>query len=122
MKIPDHAYIALTIVLTVTSQILMRWQISMLPSLPEAMGAKLLVLSQYLLRPCILLAVASTFLSGLCWMAALTKFPLSYAFPFLAINFVAILVASAVLFHEPINMQKVIGNLLIVSGVFFLAR
>jgi len=116
-----HSYIAMTIVLTVYSQIVIRWQMSELPAPPASLGPKLLFLVSALFQPWIFSAVAATFFSGLCWMVALSKFPLSYAFPFMALNFLLVMLASAVLFGEPLTATKVGGNLLIVAGVFVLA-
>jgi drug/metabolite transporter (DMT)-like permease len=121
MRMPSHLFIALTVALTVYSQLVMRWQISVAPPAPQPVFEKLLFVASLLLRPWVLSAVAATFFSGLCWMAALTRFPLSYAFPFMALNFVLVAVASAILFDEPLTATKIGGNLLIVAGVLLLA-
>lgn len=121
-KIGNHLYIFLTIALTVYSQLVLRWQMSKLGTPPEAFQDKLYFLLAALFKPWTLSAVAATFLSGLAWMIALTRFELSYAFPFMAFNFVLIMLASAVLFGEAVTTSKVVGNLLIVAGVIFLAR
>lgn len=121
MRLPAHLFIALTVLLTVYSQLVMRWQISQAPPAPHAFLPKLGFVALLLFRPWVITAVAATFLSGLCWMAALTRFQLSYAFPFMALNFVLVAIASAVLFGEPLTPSKIGGNLLIVAGVFLLA-
>lgn len=121
MKFPGHSFIALTIALTVYSQVMIRWQMSQLLPPPTALGPKFLFLLQALFRPWIMSSVVATFLAGLCWMAVLSRFPLSYAFPFMALNFVLVLFASALFFNEPLTLAKIAGNMLIVAGVFVLA-
>ena len=47
----------------------------------------------------------------------MTKFELSYAYPFMSLAFVLVLVLSAVLFHEPLTVPKILGVLLIIIGI-----
>ena len=47
----------------------------------------------------------------------MTKFELSYAYPFTSVGFVLVLILSAVFFHEAITIPKVIGMVLIVAGI-----
>ncbi|MNU09550.1 putative 4-amino-4-deoxy-L-arabinose-phosphoundecaprenol flippase subunit ArnE [compost metagenome] len=50
-------------------------------------------------------------------MAALTKFPLNFAYPFTSLSFVAVLLASAVLFYEPVTLSKWVGLAFLILGV-----
>jgi multidrug transporter EmrE-like cation transporter len=50
-------------------------------------------------------------------MAAMTKFDLSYAYPFMSLNFVLVLMLSAFFFGEPITPSKLIGLFLIIGGI-----
>jgi multidrug transporter EmrE-like cation transporter len=63
-----------------------------------------------------------TFLGGLCWMVAMTKVELSYAYPFIGLVFVLILICSSALFHEAITVSKVIGVLLVIAGILVASR
>jgi drug/metabolite transporter (DMT)-like permease len=121
-KLFDHAYIASTILLTVYSQVIMRWQMSMLAIAPDGLVPKLVFFISNLWRPWILTALAATFLAGITWMIVLSKFKLSYAFPFMALNFLLVMLASAVFFGESLTSGKLIGNVLIIAGVVALAR
>jgi multidrug transporter EmrE-like cation transporter len=58
----------------------------------------------------------------LSWMAALTRFQLSYAYPFVSITFAAMLLLSAALFGEAITPAKATGIALIMLGVAIGAR
>jgi drug/metabolite transporter (DMT)-like permease len=48
----------------------------------------------------ILSGFLSAFLASLCWMAAMTKFELSFAYPFMSLSFVFVLVSSMLFFGE----------------------
>jgi len=56
---------------------------------------------------------------GLLWIVVLRKFPLSFAYPFLSMSFVLLLMISSWFFGEAITLYKIIGSLFIVAGVFF---
>ena len=55
-------------------------------------------------------------------MATMTKFDISYAYPFTMLGFVAVLALSALLLGESFNMYKIIGCLIIVIGVIITSR
>ena len=55
-------------------------------------------------------------------MATMTKFDISYAYPFTMLGFVAVLVLSALLLGETFNIYKIIGCLTIVVGVIIASR
>jgi multidrug transporter EmrE-like cation transporter len=55
-------------------------------------------------------------------MAAMTKFELSYAYPFMSLAFVLVLGLSAVFFQEAITMPKVLGLSLIILGIIIGSR
>ena len=67
-------------------------------------------------------AVVAGFFALLCWLAAMTKFELSYAYPFMSLAFVLVLIFSAVLFHEAVTVPKVLGVVLIMAGIIVASR
>ncbi len=66
--------------------------------------------------------MAAGFFALVCWLAAMTKFELSYAYPLMSLAFVLVLIFSAFLFHEPVTAPKVLGILLIMLGIFVASR
>jgi len=118
----DHVYIGLTIILTVYSQLILRWQIGLAGPPPVDLLGKAHFVLVRLFNPWILSAVVATFFSGVSWMLAMTKFEVSYAYPFVSLNYVIILGASVLLFQEAVTLPKVVGNGLIIIGIILLAR
>ena len=55
-------------------------------------------------------------------MAAVSRFELSKAYPFMSLNFVVVLFLSSVLFSETVTLPKVLGMGLIVLGTVVSAR
>lgn len=121
-RLADHAAIAMTIVFTVYSQIIIRWQMAKAGSLPMEASGKFQFIAALLLQPWIISAIAASFLSGISWMLALSRFELSYAFPFMGLNFIIVLFASVFLFGETLSTTKMIGTTLVVAGIVLLAR
>jgi drug/metabolite transporter (DMT)-like permease len=69
------------------------------------------------LNPWIITGLLSAFLASLFWMAAMTKFPISYAYPFTSLAFVLVVFLGAVFFNEPITWPRVVGLATIVAGI-----
>lgn len=113
----SYFYIFMTIALTVFGQIVIKWQVLKVGSLPESTPEKIGFLLHLLLNPWIVSALAAAFLASFFWMAAMTKLQLSHAYPFMGLTFVIILLASGFFFHEPITTLKVVGVALIVLGL-----
>jgi drug/metabolite transporter (DMT)-like permease len=85
--------------------------------LPEVFAAKITFLMQLFIDPYIVSAFASAFVASIFWMAAMTKFQISYAYPFMSLSFVLVLFLSAYLFGEAITFGKLLGLLFIITGL-----
>ncbi|WP_382400327.1 EamA family transporter [Lentibacillus salinarum] len=112
-----YLYIFGTILFTVYGQIVLKWQMDQAGTLPESLWDKMTFLLQLLLNPWILSGFAAAFLAALCWMAAMTKFNISYAYPFMSLSFVLVFLLSVVLFGDPVTVQKIVGLTLIIAGI-----
>jgi undecaprenyl phosphate-alpha-L-ara4N flippase subunit ArnF len=56
------------------------------------------------------------------WLHVLKILPLSIAYPAASISYIGVIIASAVFLGEPVNLFKIIGAALIITGVFFISR
>lgn len=117
-----HLYIVSTIVFTVYGQLILKWQVAKAGALPVSTYEKMLFLLRLLMNGWVLSGFLAAFLASLCWMAAMTKFDLSYAYPFMSLAFVGVLLLSALFFHEPLGFAKVSGVALIVAGLCLVVR
>ncbi|MBI2841618.1 MAG: EamA family transporter [Acidobacteria bacterium] len=118
----DYLYIAATVGLTVYGQLILKWRIRDFGPLPAGSFEKLKFLFWLLLDPAVFSGFAAAFLASLAWMAAMTKFELSHAYPFMSLNFVVVLLLSGWLLSEPLSWQKTLGVALIVIGTVVAAR
>ena len=112
-----YLYIFGTIFFTVYGQIVTKWQVAQAGVFPEDGLEKIWFLGRLILNPWVISSLVAAFLAFLCWIAALTKFELSYAYPFMSMAFVLVLVLSTVFFYEIMTMPKVLGMAFIVAGI-----
>lgn len=56
------------------------------------------------------------------WFYIIKNFPFSMAYPLVSLSYVFGMIAAIVFFHEPVNMTKWLGVLLIMAGCYFIAR
>jgi uncharacterized membrane protein len=117
-----YLYIAGTIFFTVYGQLILKWRIGKYGALPPGTAEKLFFLLKLLFDPWVLSGFVSAFVASLFWMAAMTRFALSFAYPFMSLSFVLVLLLSAFILQEPLTWAKAIGLLLIVAGVVVTSR
>ena len=118
----NHIYILASIGFATYSQMVFRWRVGLAGELPENTYGKLLFVWRILIDPWGVSAIFATFLSGCLWMLAMSKFEVSYAYPWVSLNFVLILILAALFFHEAITPLKILGCLFICAGVFCISR
>ena len=121
-RLIDHSYIASTVLFTVYSQLVMRWQVSQAGALPADFVGKVQFVAQLFLNPWVLSSIFATLFAGISWMLAMTRFEISYAYPWVSLNFVLMLVLGVLLFDESFNSAKMLGTLLVIAGIIVIAR
>jgi drug/metabolite transporter (DMT)-like permease len=67
--------------------------------------------------PWVLLGLVVFGVSAIAWLTALSRVPLSVAYPFNALGYLVILTASVLVLHERANVLTWVGSLLVVSGL-----
>ncbi len=79
-------------------------------------------LVKFMFRPWVMSGLVAAVLASFSWIAALSRFELSYAYPFMSLSFFVVVMASFVLYDEQINPAKLIGLALICIGVVVVSR
>ena len=119
----NHFYLFLAISFGVVSQLIIKWRMGQyLFSDYKTMHDKFIFAFSMLLDPFIVISLLLTLLAGVTWMIAMTKFDISYAYPFTTLGFVFVFLFSVILFHEPVTWQKVIGLGFIVVGLIISSK
>ena len=115
-------YVLGTVLFTVYGQLIVKWRVGKAGDLPGAFSDKLIFLGQLILNPWILSGMFAAFIAMLCWLSAMTKFELSYVYPFMSLAFVLVLILSAILFQERVTLAKVVGVTLVMVGIIVASR
>lgn len=110
-------FVFLTVALMVYGQIAVKLQVVKAGALPADILAKTLFFLKLLANPWVLSGLAAAFLASICWMAAMTKLPLSRAYPFTSLSFIGVLFLSSWLLNEPVTWPKVVGLVFIIAGI-----
>lgn len=117
-----YFYILGTVLFTVYGQLILKWRIAQYGALPEGTSDKIYFLLKLVFDPFLLSGLGSSIVAAIFWIAAMTKFDVSYAYPFMSSAFVLVLILSAVFFKEPVTGSKIIGMLFIMAGIVITSR
>ncbi len=118
-----YIYILLTLLLTAIGQLVLKWRLNSLDvSLPEQGLEKVVFLFKLVFDPFVFSGLVLAFIASITWMAALTRFEISFAYPFMALNFIIVPILGIYFLDESVTVLKMFGLGLIVAGVVLVAR
>lgn len=113
-----YLYIFGTLFFTVYGQIVLKWRLSGLKViLPEGFLDKIIYLIKLVFDPFIFSGFASAFVASLFWMAAMTKFEITQAYPFMSLAPALIFVIGIFFMGETYTIGKLLGLILIMIGI-----
>ncbi len=107
---------------TVYGQLILKWRMNLKGALPDVASEKLIFLFKLFFDPWIISGFIAAFVASLFWMAAMTKFELSFAYPFMSLSFVLVFFLSIFLFGEVFTIGKLVGLVLIMVGLFVFVK
>ncbi len=114
--------VALTVLLTVYGQIVVKWAVLRQGPFPTGGPARLQFLIALLFNPWVWSAFLAAFLAALSWMIAMTKLDLGVAYPFMSVAFVLVSFLGVFLFRESVSPSRIAGVVFIVLGLIFVSR
>ena len=117
-----YLYILLTVFLTAYGQLILKWRMNALNQPPAPLLEKFWFLFRIIFDPFIFSGFFAAFLASLTWMAALSRFQLSFAYPFMSLAFVVVMLCSYVFLDEALTAQKILGLALIIVGLVVASR
>ena len=117
-----HVLLALAIIFAVISQLLFRAGVGSIGRVTltrEALPMELLKLAT---SPPVVIGLMLYSVGFLAWLGAMSRFGLSYVYPFTSLNYVLVLLCSWLIFNEPLSPVRWLGVGVIILGVFIAAR
>jgi drug/metabolite transporter (DMT)-like permease len=112
-----YIFVAATILLGVYGQIVLKWQTNRAGPFPATTADRISYLRHFLFNPWVISSLCGAALAAVAWIVALSRLELSRVYPFVSASFVLVLLLSALIFHENLTALKVVGAILIVSGL-----
>lgn len=117
-----YLYIFGTIFFTVYGQVMIKWRIIEAGPFPQNWSGRADFIFALVVSPWVLSSLFAGFLAFLCWIMVLTKFELSFSYPFTSLSFVLVTLLSVPLFHESVSAFKIAGLALIILGIIVGSR
>ncbi len=122
MRIFDILAIFISIFLAVVGQLLLKMGMLRVGKFSFNISTLVHQYARILLNPFVIAGLFAFFISMLIWLYVLSRMELSFAYPFVALNYVLILFGSYFLLKETITLYKMIGVVVIIIGVYLVAR
>jgi drug/metabolite transporter (DMT)-like permease len=73
-------------------------------------------------QPSAILAVTLITLGIVLWLVAMSKYELSFIYPFLSINYISVLIGSQWVLHESVGWSRYVSVIFIVIGLVLISR
>lgn len=122
MRVFDLPAIFISVFLAVVGQLLLKMGMLRIGKFSFNISTLVHQYIKILLNPFVIAGLVSFFVSMLIWLYVLSRLELSLAYPFVALNYILILFGSYFLFRETITVYKMIGVVVIMVGVYLVAR
>lgn len=117
----DYLLIALSVIAGVAGQTTIKLGVNQ-PAAEKAASGVMALVGLIFHSPLVLIGLVLYGVGALSWIAVLSRFEISYAYPFLALNFVLIAVVSHWALGEPMPSARWLGIGIICVGIFVIAR
>ena len=102
---------------------MIKWRIGYLGALPSENAEKIFFVVKAIFDPYIFCGLISAVVASLFWVATMSKFEISHAYPFVVAGLVVLTAGFGVLlFGESLSLQKAGGILLICIGVIVMSH
>lgn len=119
-----YLYIFATLFFTVYGQIILKWRINKMHwTLSQgSLGDMAVQYFKFLFDPVILSGFISAFIASLFWMAAMSKFEITQAYPFMSLAPAIVFLLGVWLLNESFTWGKVIGLVFIIIGIIITVK
>jgi uncharacterized membrane protein len=79
-------------------------------------------IKKFVSNPLIVLAALLIVIGGILWVVAMSKFELSFIYPFLSLNYIVIIIGSALFLGEKVTLTRYLSVVLISIGLIIISR
>ena len=115
-------YILVAVLASAVGQLVLKKGMGSMGALTLGAGQLGGILARIVASPYVLLGLAIYACGTLFWLVALSRVDLSYAYPFVSLSYVVMLVASWLLLDEQISLLRIAGSAVVILGVLLISR
>ena len=105
------------IILTVLGEFILKYSINTV-SIPISLESVFLLIQ----TPMVVLGFFCLIIGGVLWLVAMTKFELSFVYPFLSINYIVVMLGSDWLLKETVGFNRYMAIVFIIVGLVLISR
>jgi len=116
------ALLMIAMCLTVTGELLLKTGMNRNGELNVSFSTFVHTAVKLVTNPFVVGGFAFIFSGALFWMAVLSRWPLSLAYPLLSISYIIGIAASVLFLKERVNTVQVVGVFVIILGVILVSR
>jgi len=116
------ALLMIAMCLTVTGELLLKSGMNRHGELNVSLDTLVPTAVKLFSSPFVLGGFAFVFSGALFWLAVLSRWPLSLAYPLLSISYIIGIIASVLILKEKVNAIQIVGVFVIILGVFLISR
>jgi len=119
-----YIYIFGTLIFTVYGQMVLKWRIIGLNfELPKGKITDItLGFFKFLFDPFILSGFVSAFIASIFWIMAMTKFEITFAYPFMSLAPALVFVLGILFLGETFTLGKLLGLIVIIFGIILTVK
>ena len=110
-------FVLTTVVFAVVGQVLIKWQAMHAGPLPSSWPDRVTFFFRLMLNPWIIFGLLNSVVATCAWILAMTRLPISVAYPILALIYPLIFCLGWLLFGETLSLWRIVGVLFILVGV-----
>lgn len=107
-----------TLALTIYGQIIIKSRINIYGQLPMEFKEKIFFLLKLFFDPYIFSGFLSAIIASLFWMSAMTKLPITRAYPVMSLAPILVLIFGVLYLGETLTLGKIAGTILIIGGTY----
>lgn len=108
--------------LTVTGELLLKSGMNRHGELNVSLSTLIPTAVKLFTSPFVVGGFVFVFSGALFWLAVLSRWPLSLAYPLLSISYIIGIIASVLILKEKVNTIQIAGVFVIILGVFLISR
>lgn len=117
-----YLYISITIMLTVSGQLLVKLGMSrVMRSFEELPRLSALICASFL-QPAVVAGLTCAVLAAVAWFPAISRLPISVAYPFMALPIVLVLFLAPICFGERVTLNQWLGVFVVSLGLWLGAK